>query len=54
MADQKIEFVAQTFAFVVVETPVYGGRKLDSWFGHVGLNATAISRMVGPPSRAVS
>jgi lipopolysaccharide transport system ATP-binding protein len=44
MAEHKIEFVAQTFAFEVVDTPIYGGRKLDSWFGHIGLNAKAIYR----------
>jgi lipopolysaccharide transport system ATP-binding protein len=44
MAEHKVEFVAQTFPFEVVDTPVYGSRKLDSWFGHVGLNAKAVSR----------
>jgi ABC-type polysaccharide/polyol phosphate transport system ATPase subunit len=43
MADETIEIVAKTFVFEVVETPIYGGRKLDGWFGHVGLNAKAFS-----------
>jgi hypothetical protein len=39
MAAHRIEVVPRSFRFQVVETPVYGGRKLDTWFGHVGLNA---------------
>jgi len=39
MAKRLIEFVPQTFPFDVAETEVYGGRKLDSWFGNVGLKA---------------
>jgi len=38
-ATHKIELVPKTFPFEVVETPVYGGRKLDTWYGHIGLNA---------------
>jgi hypothetical protein len=39
MAKQLIEIVPQTFPFEVAETEVYGGRKLDGWFGSVGLRA---------------
>ena len=43
MASYKIERIAGLFPFDVVETDVYGGRKLDGWFGRVGLKARAIS-----------
>ena len=39
-ARAKYEFVPQSLRFEVAETPVYGGRKLDHWFGLVALNAT--------------
>ena len=39
MAKHLIEFVPRTFKFEVAETEVYGGRKLDRWFGNVGLRA---------------
>lgn len=42
MARGLIEIVPQTFEFEVAETEVYGGRKLDGWFGTVGLKARAI------------
>jgi hypothetical protein len=35
--------MARTFVFEVGEMPIYGGRKLDGWFGPVGLNAKAFS-----------
>jgi len=41
MAKRLIEFVPRTFKFEVAETEVYGGRKLDGWFGNVGLKARA-------------
>ena len=41
MAKRLIEFVPRTFKFEVAETEVYGGRKLDGWFGNVGLKASA-------------
>ena len=41
MARRLIEFVPKTFKFEVAETEVYGGRKLDGWFGNVGLKAHA-------------
>ena len=43
MASHKIELVPKSYLFEVIETPVYGGRKLDSWFGHIGLTARAYS-----------
>jgi len=43
MASHKIEIVPQTFQFEVAESLIYGGRKLDSWFGHLGLHARAIT-----------
>ena len=42
MAEHRIEIVPRAYPFEVAETPIYGGRKLDSWFGHVGLNAVSI------------
>jgi lipopolysaccharide transport system ATP-binding protein len=39
MAKALIEIVPQTFKFEVAEIEVYGGRKLDGWFGKVGLRA---------------
>ncbi len=42
MARGLVEIVPQTFDFEVAETEVYGGRKLDSWFGNVGLRARAM------------
>jgi lipopolysaccharide transport system ATP-binding protein len=41
MSRNLIEIVPQTFEFEVAETEVYGGRKLDGWFGNVGLRARA-------------
>jgi lipopolysaccharide transport system ATP-binding protein len=38
----KYEFVEGRFGFEVAESPVYGGRKLDRWFGTVGLAAKPI------------
>ena len=31
------------FPFDVVETPVYGGRKIDGWFGFVGVKVRPIA-----------
>jgi lipopolysaccharide transport system ATP-binding protein len=43
-AEQKYEFVPALFRFTVVETPVYGKRKIEGgWFGYVGLQARAFS-----------
>jgi len=45
LSHHKIERVGNLFQFEVVETSVYGGRKLDAWFGSVGLKATAIQKL---------
>ena len=37
----KIELVNQKYSFEVIESPVYQGRKIDRWFGLVGLQAQA-------------
>jgi len=42
MAEHRIEIVPCAYPFQIAETPIYGARKLDSWFGHVGLNAVSI------------
>ncbi|HEY0172646.1 MAG TPA: ABC transporter ATP-binding protein [Pyrinomonadaceae bacterium] len=41
LVNYKFEFVPRTYPFEVVETPIYGGRKLDRWFGHIGLDGGA-------------
>lgn len=43
LAVYKFEFVPEKFRFDVVETPVYGGRQIDSWYGQVGFKARAIT-----------
>ena len=43
MARRLIEIVPRTFKFEVAETEVYGGRKLDGWFGNVGLRARPLA-----------
>ena len=45
MARRLIEFVPKTFKFEVAETEVYGGRKLDGWFGNVGLKARPLDHV---------
>lgn len=45
MSKHLIEYVPRYYQFDVVETPVYGGRHLDSWFGNVGLTATPFAKM---------
>ena len=42
IACNKIERVGHLFQFDVAEATVYGGRKLDRWFGSVGLKASAL------------
>ena len=44
MSRHLIEYVPRYYRFEVVETPVYGGRSLDSWFGNVGLTATPFAK----------
>ena len=46
MGSHLIEEVPEVYRFEVVDTPVYGGRKLDNWFGYIALNADAVSRTV--------
>ena len=41
MARFLVEIVPFAYEFEVAETEVYGGRKLDGWFGSVGLKACA-------------
>ncbi len=41
MSRGLVEIVPHAYRFEVAETQVYGGRKLDSWFGNVGLRAHA-------------
>ncbi|HET6972502.1 MAG TPA: ABC transporter ATP-binding protein [Pyrinomonadaceae bacterium] len=36
-----VELVPRAYQFEIAETQVYGGRKLDNWFGRVGLKAKA-------------
>ena len=36
-----VELVPRAYQFEIAETQVYGGRKLDNWFGRVGLKAQA-------------
>jgi lipopolysaccharide transport system ATP-binding protein len=43
----KIELLNKTYLFDVVESAVYEGRKIDRWFGFVGLQAQAFG---GPVS----
>ena len=42
MATHLIEFVPRHYSFEVVETPVYGSRRLDRWFGNTALTATPL------------
>lgn len=42
----KIELVNKKYSFEVVESPVYEGRKIDRWFGIVGLQAHAFGGAV--------
>jgi homopolymeric O-antigen transport system ATP-binding protein len=47
MATHRVEIVPTAYAFDVAETQVYGGRKLDRWFGHIGLRAQAVAHSFG-------
>jgi lipopolysaccharide transport system ATP-binding protein len=46
MSSYLVEPAAQLYPFEVVETPIYGGRALDGWFGHVRLQAVPFSTRV--------
>lgn len=43
MASYTIEQINSPFFFDVVETPIYGGRKLDGWFGCIPLRLESVS-----------
>ncbi len=43
MSRHLIEVVPRAYQFEVAETQVYGGRKLDGWFGNIGLRARALA-----------
>ena len=43
MSRGLVEIIPQMYRFEVAETQVYGGRKLDAWFGTVGLRAMAVT-----------
>jgi lipopolysaccharide transport system ATP-binding protein len=45
MAALAIEFAPRTFPFDVAESVVYGGRKIDQWYGLVGLRARVSARV---------
>jgi lipopolysaccharide transport system ATP-binding protein len=49
MSCHLIEYLPRYFQFQVVETPVYGGRRLDTWFGNIGLTATPFVRSLETP-----
>ncbi|HWC90188.1 MAG TPA: hypothetical protein VG433_11045, partial [Pirellulales bacterium] len=44
MATHLFEPVPQHLDFEVVETPIYGGRQMDHWFGKIAMRATAFER----------
>ena len=44
LGHHKIELVPQRLRFDVVESPIYGGRKIDAWYGQVGLRACAFAQ----------
>jgi hypothetical protein len=46
LAHHKIELVPQRLRFDVVESPIYGGRKIDAWYGQIGLRARAFAQAV--------
>jgi hypothetical protein len=47
MGTHLVEIVPTAYSFDVAESQVYGGRKLDSWFGCVGLSAQAVAHTFG-------
>ena len=47
-SEYKFEFVPTLFRFDVVETPVYGGAKIDHWLGTVALKASPWLSSVNP------
>jgi lipopolysaccharide transport system ATP-binding protein len=45
LGHNRIELVPQRLRFDVVESPVYGGREIDAWYGYVGLRAHPFARI---------
>jgi hypothetical protein len=41
----KFEIVPATFPFEIAESSLYGGRKIDRWFGQLGLKAAVEVRL---------
>jgi lipopolysaccharide transport system ATP-binding protein len=48
MSKHLIEHVPRHYQFDVVETPVYGSRRLDTWFGNIGLSAEPLCQFSEP------
>ena len=48
MGAHLIEIVHKPMPFSVAETPIYGTRKLNTWFGTVALHATPILKLYSP------
>jgi lipopolysaccharide transport system ATP-binding protein len=46
----KVELVNKNYSFEVVESPVYRSRKINRWFGVIGLQAQAFGGPVGTNS----
>jgi hypothetical protein len=43
MLTHVVERVTGSRPFEVVESPVYGGRRMNAWFGHVGVRARPLA-----------
>jgi ABC-type polysaccharide/polyol phosphate transport system ATPase subunit len=54
MSAHLIEDVPRPVPFCVAETPVYGSRKLNGWFGTLGLHASPILKTYSPKPAASS
>jgi lipopolysaccharide transport system ATP-binding protein len=54
MSAHLIEDVPRPVPFCVAETPVYGSRKLNGWFGTLGLHASPILKSYSPKATASS
>ena len=51
MSSHAIELVPRQYMFEVAEGPVYGGRKIDGWYGFFGAHAEAFSEEYSPNSQ---
>ncbi|HEY6804119.1 MAG TPA: ABC transporter ATP-binding protein [Pyrinomonadaceae bacterium] len=49
----KFEVVPATFPFEVVESSLYGGRKIEREFGHIGLKAEVTAKLQDTPALQV-